>query len=155
MPIISVKRHLIGDLYLPKGTPLAERIRWNSLLRRLAKAAKQCKQIWSVGSGYRSREEQAALFEQNMLAPGVPKPGRPLTAVPGTSNHEGGKAADVQARRSRVETDISRDDLLRGERIEPFRIGHLMDIASLVEQAQQVGFVMGHSGRALSTRHTQ
>lgn len=97
MPIISVKRHLIGDLYLPKGTPLAERIRWNSLLRRLAKAAKQCKQIWSVGSGYRSREEQAALFEQNMLAPGVPKPGRPLTAVPGTSNHEGGKAADVQA----------------------------------------------------------
>src|SRR3546814_2215085 len=61
----------------------------------------------------------------------------------------------MQAGRGRVEADIAGHDLLRRERIEPFRVGRLVDIAPLVEQAQQVGFVMGHGARALSTRRAQ
>jgi hypothetical protein len=35
-----------------------------------------------VNSGHRTMREQAALFAQNMIAPGIRKPGRPMTAVP-------------------------------------------------------------------------
>lgn len=35
-----------------------------------------------VNSGKRTLAEQTALFRQNMIRPGVPKPGRPLTAFP-------------------------------------------------------------------------
>lgn len=99
MPIVSVRRHLVGDLTLPKGTPRAHRRQFNRLLRCTAAAARDCKQVWEVTSGYRSFDEQADLYDRNMNPEtGRPYPGRPLTAKPGTSNHEGGEALDVRTR---------------------------------------------------------
>jgi lysozyme len=37
---------------------------------------------FQLNSGRRTMAEQTALFRQNMIRPGVPKPGRPLTAFP-------------------------------------------------------------------------
>lgn len=48
-----------------------------------------------VNSSYRFYEHQRALYQQNMISPGKPKPGHALTAVPGTSPHERGLALDV------------------------------------------------------------
>lgn len=101
MPIISVKKHLTGDITLPKGTPLAHRIKFNQLLRLTAAAARDCKQVWNVNSGYRSWSEQAALRRQNHYPNGERRPGRPLTAKPGESNHEGARALDVSVKTRR------------------------------------------------------
>lgn len=104
---LSVKRQLTGDLYLPKGTPLRHRLRWNKLLRTIALAARDCGQVWHVTSGYRSYAEQKALYRRNMNPyTGRPRPGRPLTAKPGTSNHEGGNAADVSVLTRRGRTMV-------------------------------------------------
>ena len=91
MPV-NVRRHLVGDIYLPKGTPLAHRLRFNRLLRKTAAAARDCKQVWIVNSGYRSYAEQAELYDQYLHHGGT------LAAKPGTSNHEGGRALDVSVR---------------------------------------------------------
>ncbi len=50
----------------------------------------------------------------------------------------------MQRRSGRIEADIAGDDLLRGQCVEPFRVGRLVDIAAVVEQAQEVGFIFGH-----------
>ena len=52
--------------------------RWALVLKAADKAGVKFK----VNSGHRSFAEQARLFHQNMIRPGVPRPGRPLTAVP-------------------------------------------------------------------------
>lgn len=65
------------------------------LLKRLNLVGRELGSVLWIASGNRTYEEQAALYAQNMISPGVPKPGRPLTAAPGTSNHHGGKAADT------------------------------------------------------------
>lgn len=92
MPVISVRKHLTGDLSLPKGTPLAHRIKFNQLLRLTAAAARDCKQVWHVTSGYRSYAEQAELYRLYKRGSGN------LAAKPGTSNHEGGQALDVSVK---------------------------------------------------------
>lgn len=51
---------------------------WNTVLR----AADADGVSFHVTSGHRTMAEQQRLFDQNMIRPGVPKPGRPLTAVP-------------------------------------------------------------------------
>lgn len=89
MPVISVKKHITGDISVPKGTPLAHRIAFTRLLRKLACAARDCRQKWHVNSGYRSFAEQTVLYERWLHGTGN------LAARPGTSNHEGGKAVDV------------------------------------------------------------
>ena len=49
----------------------------------------------NIRSGRRLLSEQQALYTQNMYAPGVPKPGRPLTAYPNpNAPHVLGIAAD-------------------------------------------------------------
>lgn len=71
------------------------------LCNRLQRIGRRLSRRLKIREGTRSHAQQAALFEQNMIRPGVPKPGRPLTAAPGTSNHEDhdgdgyGEAADV------------------------------------------------------------
>lgn len=66
------------------------------LLKQLALAARDCKSVWRVNSFYRSNEEQAELYKRNMNPKtGKPRPGRPLTAKPGASNHNKGKAVDA------------------------------------------------------------
>lgn len=53
-------------------------VAWHRVLTR----ARQKGVRFSVTDGHRTFAEQQALFDQNMVRPGVPKPGRPLTAVP-------------------------------------------------------------------------
>ncbi len=48
-------------------------------------------------------------------------------------HHDRNEMADVERRRSRIIADIARHHLARRERIQPFRIGQLVDIAALVE----------------------
>lgn len=50
-----------------------------------------------IRSGRRTMAEQTALYNQNMQSPGVPKPGRPLTAYPNANApHTQGIAADCE-----------------------------------------------------------
>src|SRR5215207_5152933 len=52
--------------------------RWNRVLRAADRAGVK----FHLTSGHRTMREQWALYNQNMQSPGVPKPGRPLTAFP-------------------------------------------------------------------------
>ncbi len=63
--------------------------------------------------------------------------------------HDLDEVADMQAGRGRVEADVARHDLLLRERVERIGVGHLMDVAALVEQLEKGGTVGGH-GLALS-----
>lgn len=89
--MIEVKKHLTGDIALPKGAPRAHRKAFNDLLRRLAAAARDCGQVWNVNDGYRSYAEQVVFWKRWL------KYRKVLAAKPGTSNHGFGKAADVSA----------------------------------------------------------
>lgn len=89
MPVISVKKHLTGDLSLPKGTPIAHRIAYNRFLRKLAAAARDCKQVWDVLDGYRPYADQLRLWNLYQSGKGN------LAAYPGTSDHGRGRAGDV------------------------------------------------------------
>ena len=59
-------------------------------------------------------------------------------AVPGllqpAKHHDLDQAADVEARRGRVEADVGGDDFFAGERIERRGVGRLVDVAALVEE---------------------
>jgi Putative peptidoglycan binding domain len=50
---------------------------WDLILTDAAKRV-----TFRLNSGRRTLREQSILFAQNMIAPGRPKPGRPMTAVP-------------------------------------------------------------------------
>jgi hypothetical protein len=63
--------------YVPYGTVRVSE-RWRKVLR----AADKAKVPFHVTSGHRTMAEQTALFKRNMVRPGVPRPGRPMTAVP-------------------------------------------------------------------------
>lgn len=52
--------------------------RWNTVLR----AARKDRVRFRVNSGHRTMREQMRLFRENMIRPGVPKPGHPMTAFP-------------------------------------------------------------------------
>jgi hypothetical protein len=58
------------------GKPVS--VAWHRVLTRARNKGVR----FRLNSGHRTFAEQQALFDQNMVAPGVPKPGRPLTAVP-------------------------------------------------------------------------
>ena len=61
--------------------------------------------------------------------------------------HDRHEVADVKARRGRVEADVAGDDLPLRQRVERRGIGHLMDVAALVEQAEEGGAVGRHCCR--------
>ena len=61
-----------------------------------------------------------------------------------TKHHDLDEAADVQTGRRRIKPDIAGNDLRLRERIKTRRIGHLVDIAARIEQAEQIGFIVGH-----------
>src|SRR3546814_14316241 len=60
------------------------------------------------------------------------------------------QAADMQRGRRRIEADVARNDGSLRKRVQTARVGHLMDVTSRGAQAQQVGLVFGHDGRAVS-----
>ena len=51
---------------------------------------------------------------------------------------------DMQRRAGAVVAHIGGDRAFAEPRIQPFRIGALMDVAALVEDAQEVGTEAGH-----------
>ncbi len=63
--------------YVPYGTVKVSR-RWRTVLR----AADRADVDFHVTSGHRTIPEQWDLFRRNMLRPGLPKAGRPMTAFP-------------------------------------------------------------------------
>lgn len=82
--IVPRYRHLDGDLDCNRD-----------LLDRLEKVGAELGVTIFVRSGLRTLDEQWALYRQNMVRPGVPKPGRPLTAYPDpNAPHVRGVAAD-------------------------------------------------------------
>ena len=99
---IKVDDYIEGGIVPVRAVPKEHRKAYRDTLARFALACHRAgygpggnKGKRHVNSSYRFRSEQQALFDQNMIAPGRPKPGRPLTAVPGTSPHERGVGLDV------------------------------------------------------------
>ena len=89
-----------------------------------------------------SREQLAAL----VLARGIADLGRAAAhqhdrlvarLLQPAQQHDLDEVADVEARRGRVEADIGGDDLLLRQRIERRGVGHLVDVAALVEQLEK------------------
>jgi len=111
-------------------------------------AIEDCLDRGNVGVDRLVRKHLAAL-----VAPGgIADPRRPPThqhdrLVSGllqpAQQHDLDQRADMERWRGGIEADIARHDLLRGEGIKPFRIGHLVDVAALFEQAEQ-GRVVSH-----------
>ncbi len=114
---INWRNWVEGDVYC--GGPVMHQREWRRLRKRLARAARRewrqdrtrRKDKVGVTDGYRPYRDQQRLYAQNMNpATGQPYPGHPLTAVPGTSNHGKGKAADCKYRGGNV-GDTMRDSL--------------------------------------------
>lgn len=91
----KVNDWLTGNVVDVLDVPKAQREPYRDTLYRAARAAKKSGDKVHVNSSFRFKSEQQALFDQNMIRPGVPKPGRPLTAVPGKSPHERGIGLDI------------------------------------------------------------
>lgn len=99
---IKVDRYLDGNIVPVRKVPKLHRKAYRDTLARFALACHRAgygpggtNGKRRLNSTYRFRSEQQALFDQNMIRPGVPKPGHALTAVPGTSPHERGIGLDV------------------------------------------------------------
>ena len=99
---------------------------------------------------YSRRSSQSALL--TMMASVEPSPNRRnrsniLRLVPGllqaAEQHHRYEVADVERRGGGVEADIAGHDLRRREPVQPGGVGHLVDVAALVEQLEQVGLI-GH-----------
>ena len=86
---IKWQNWITGDTSIPKEWPAAKRYRATVLRRRIARAARDCKEVWHFNSFCRTYAEQVALYAASLNGTGN------LAAKPGTSNHEKGKAADV------------------------------------------------------------
>jgi hypothetical protein len=64
--------------------------------------------------------------------------------------HDLDEAADMKRGRGGVKSDIARHDPGTGERIQRFRVGDLVNIAALGEQAEKIGLIFGHGGGRLA-----
>lgn len=73
------------------------------LERMIAEAPDFIRQGISVGSGYRSEERQAQLWEEALRKYGSPEAARKWVAPPGRSNHNHGKAADLNYNGQRLD----------------------------------------------------
>jgi len=74
-----------------RDQPRQVRRDFKRLRNDVARAARRCGERWHVNSGYRSFEEQAALYDKYINHGGA------LAAKPGTSRHNWGRAMDVSA----------------------------------------------------------
>ncbi|MBC7671899.1 MAG: D-alanyl-D-alanine carboxypeptidase family protein [Polaromonas sp.] len=99
---IIILDYIEGGVVPVRKVPKALRPQYHDTLARFALACYRAgygpgtqKGKRRVNSTYRDPAEQAVLYALNMIAPGIPKPGRPLTSLPGTSPHNKGIALDV------------------------------------------------------------
>jgi len=93
---VNWRRWLTGDVHVGRSEPRQVRRDWKRLRNDLAHAARFAsrggpRRKWRINSGYRSLDEQAALYAAYQAGTGN------LAARPGTSRHNWGKAADVSA----------------------------------------------------------
>ena len=79
---------------------------------------------------------RTAAHEDDRLVAGLLEP---------PEQHDLHQAADVQRRRGGVEADVTGNDLPARQSVKRGGVGELMDVASLVERAEEVGAV-GHGG---------
>jgi hypothetical protein len=122
---------LTGNVVDILDVPREHRDDYRDTLYRAARAAKKYGKKVHVNSSYRSMEEQWALYRQNMVSPGVPKPGRPLTAYPNSkAPHTRGIALDIPNARTTPKLIAA----LRSERLMddvPSEIWHVTNHARL------------------------
>lgn len=116
---IKVDRYIDGNVVPVRKVPRKYRAQYRDTLARFALACHRAgygpggwKGKRRVNSSFRFHAEQEALFHQNMIRPGVPKPGRPLTAIPGFSPHELAIGLDVP--NVRAETPLMRECRMLG-----------------------------------------
>ena len=95
-PGIRINDWLEGNVVAISKVPRKVRNEYRDTLTRAALAARMYGKKVHVNSSYRDPALQALMYAQNMdKATGRPKPGRPLTAKPGTSPHERGIGLDI------------------------------------------------------------
>ena len=85
---------------------------------------------------------RAAAHEDNRLVSGL---------LQTAQHHDLHEAADMQGRRSGVETDVAGHDLFCRQSVEPLGVGYLVDVAALVQQAQEIGCVVAHDDASASS----
>lgn len=85
---------LVGNVVPIRKVPAKIRPAYRDTLMRAAEAAREYGHKVHVNSSYRDPKLQAQMYAANMLN-GKPRPGRPLTARPGTSPHERGIGLDI------------------------------------------------------------
>lgn len=96
VPPAKVNDWLTGNVVPVKRVPREVRDHYRDTLYRAAEAARAYGRKVHVNSSYRDPHEQQALYEQNMNpVTGLPRPGRPFTARPGSSPHERGIGLDI------------------------------------------------------------
>ena len=86
---VKYKKWLTGDTQITSAAPREHKRAWRLLRADIARAARHCGEKWNVNSGYRSFQEQVRLYNLYKAGKGN------LAAVPGTSNHGKGRAADM------------------------------------------------------------
>jgi len=97
----AVNVWLKGNVVPIADVPSHLRVQYRDTLYRAARAAKRYGKPIQVNDSYRSIEQQWELYNRNMLSPGRPRPGRPLTAYPNVNApHVRGIALDIPNARS-------------------------------------------------------
>ena len=122
---------LTGNVVPIKQVPRKIRHHYRDTLMRAAEAARAYGKKVHVNSSYRDPALQASWYANNMdPATGKPKPGRPLTAKPGTSPHERGIGLDIP--NARITPGLI-EELRKRELIDdvPSEIWHLTNHAAL------------------------
>ena len=64
--------------------------------------------------------------------------------------HDGHQISDMKRWRSRIEADISRNNLFGRKRIKRRRVGCLVDVAACIKLAKKIRFISSHSALAPS-----
>lgn len=108
MTVKNWSDYLDGDTEVPKGAAPAVVKAWGDLRNRLAACARELEEIWEIKSGVRTKAEQQVLYDAHQADPAH----HALAAVPGTSNHEKGKAADVYVHNQPAAADARRQRVM-------------------------------------------
>ena len=87
-PMFRADRYLKG-LRPVKQVARQHRRAYRALIKRAALAARDCGEVWTVRSSYRTYTEQLALYNAYKAGKGN------LAAAPGSSMHEHGRALDL------------------------------------------------------------
>ena len=136
-PVGIVRHHGIGRS-VAEGEELLEHAADARHVRRDLRLAQQLP--GRILAGGIADPGRAAAHQDNRLVAGLLQPAQ---------QHDLQQAADMQAVRGAVETDIGRHDPVGGPVVQRCRIGALVDIPAVVQDIHEIGFEAGHGPRYL------